>query len=171
MAGAKSQPVRIALLGCGTVGTGVVKLLRRHAANLERRLGAPLELVGIADRSLEPDKSIGITPALITRDSARARRTSRCRHCRRTVWRHRARAQADVAGARRGQGRRDRQQGAARRAWRGAFCGGQQNRHGDWLRGQRRRRRTDHQDACARRSPAIASVRFMASSMAPAIRS
>ena len=70
MAGAKSPPVRIALLGCGTVGTGVVKLLRRHAANLERRLGAPLELVGIADRSLEPDKSIGITPALITRDSA-----------------------------------------------------------------------------------------------------
>ncbi len=70
MAGAKSQPVRIALLGCGTVGTGVVKLLRRHSANLERRLGAPLELVGIADRSLEPDRSIGITPALITRDSA-----------------------------------------------------------------------------------------------------
>jgi len=70
MAGAKSQPVRIALLGCGTVGTGVVKLLRRNAANLERRLGAPLELVGIADRSLEPDRSIGITPALITRDSA-----------------------------------------------------------------------------------------------------
>jgi homoserine dehydrogenase len=70
LAGAKSQPVRIALLGCGTVGTGVVRLLRRHAANLERRLGAPLELVGIADRSLEPDKSIGITSALITRDSA-----------------------------------------------------------------------------------------------------
>ena len=70
MAGAKSPPVRIALLGCGTVGTGVVKLLRRHAANLERRLGGPLELVGIADRSLEPDRSIGITPALITRDSA-----------------------------------------------------------------------------------------------------
>ncbi len=70
MAGAKSQPVRIALLGCGTVGTGVVRLLRRNATNLERRLGAPLELVGIADRSLEPDRSIGITPALITRDSA-----------------------------------------------------------------------------------------------------
>jgi homoserine dehydrogenase len=70
LAGAKSQPVRIALLGCGTVGTGVVKLIRRNAANLQRRLGAPLELVGIADRSLEPDRSIGITPALITRDSA-----------------------------------------------------------------------------------------------------
>jgi homoserine dehydrogenase len=68
--GAKSQPVRIALLGCGTVGTGVVKLLRKNAASLERRLGAPLELVGIADRSLEPDKSIGITSSLITRDSA-----------------------------------------------------------------------------------------------------
>jgi len=52
LAGAKSHPVRIALLGCGTVGTGVVKLLHRNAADLERRLGAPLELVGIADRSL-----------------------------------------------------------------------------------------------------------------------
>ncbi|HLI81617.1 MAG TPA: homoserine dehydrogenase, partial [Candidatus Binataceae bacterium] len=70
MAGAKSQPVRIALLGCGTVGTGVVKLLHKNAASLERRLGAPLELIGIADRSLEPDKSIGITSSLITRDSA-----------------------------------------------------------------------------------------------------
>ncbi len=70
MAGAKSQPVRIALLGCGTVGTGVVKLLHKNAASLERRLGARLELVGIADRSLEPDKSIGITSSLITRDSA-----------------------------------------------------------------------------------------------------
>jgi len=70
LAGAKSHPVRIALLGCGTVGTGVVKLLHRNAADLERRLGAPLELVGIADRSLEPDKSIGITSSLITRDSA-----------------------------------------------------------------------------------------------------
>ena len=60
--------ISIGLLGLGTVGTGVVKLLRRHAGNLERRLGAPLELVGIADRSLEPDRSIGITSSLITRE-------------------------------------------------------------------------------------------------------
>jgi homoserine dehydrogenase len=62
--------VRIALLGCGTVGTGVVKLLRRNAAMLERKLGVPLELVGVADRSLQPDRNLGLTASLITRDSA-----------------------------------------------------------------------------------------------------
>ncbi len=64
------KPVRLALLGCGTVGGGVVKLLRRHAAAYENKLGAPLELVAIADRSLKPIPSLGITSKLITRDSA-----------------------------------------------------------------------------------------------------
>jgi homoserine dehydrogenase len=64
------KPVRIALLGCGTVGGGVVKLLRRHAATYARKLGRPLELAAIADRSLKPDRSLDISPGLITRDSA-----------------------------------------------------------------------------------------------------
>jgi len=64
------KPVRIALLGCGTVGGGVVKLLRRNASEYARKLGRPLELAAIADRSLKPDRSLGITPKLITRDSA-----------------------------------------------------------------------------------------------------
>jgi homoserine dehydrogenase len=62
------KAVRLALLGCGTVGTGVVKLLRGNAALLERRLGVPLELAGVADRSLKPDRSLGIDARLITRD-------------------------------------------------------------------------------------------------------
>ncbi|MDT4988852.1 MAG: homoserine dehydrogenase, partial [Micromonosporaceae bacterium] len=44
------DPVRIALLGCGTVGTEVVRLLHDHADDLTARIGAPLELVGIAVR-------------------------------------------------------------------------------------------------------------------------
>jgi homoserine dehydrogenase len=64
------QPVRIALLGCGTVGEGVVRLLRRNAPILESRLGAPLVLAGIADRSLKPNPAIGISRGLITRDAA-----------------------------------------------------------------------------------------------------
>jgi len=32
------KPVRVALLGCGTVGEGVVKLMRRNAALHERKL-------------------------------------------------------------------------------------------------------------------------------------
>jgi homoserine dehydrogenase len=64
------KPVRIALLGCGTVGTGVVRLLRSNAAIYARKLGAPLELVTVADRSLKPDASLGITSKLIERDGA-----------------------------------------------------------------------------------------------------
>jgi homoserine dehydrogenase len=64
------KPVRIALLGCGTVGEGVVKLLRRNAAIYARKLGAPLELVGVADRSLRPDRSLGLTAPMIERDGA-----------------------------------------------------------------------------------------------------
>ncbi len=62
--------MRIALLGCGTVGSGVVKLLRRNRELLREKLGAPLDLVGIADRSLKPDSELGITARLITRDAA-----------------------------------------------------------------------------------------------------
>jgi homoserine dehydrogenase len=62
--------VRVALLGCGTVGEGVVKLMRRNAALIERKLGAPLELAGVADRSLKPTPSLGLAEKLITRDAA-----------------------------------------------------------------------------------------------------
>lgn len=61
--------MRLALLGCGTVGTGVVKLIRTNATLIERRLGVPLELAGVADRSLKPDRSLGLDARLITRDA------------------------------------------------------------------------------------------------------
>jgi homoserine dehydrogenase len=64
------KPIRLALLGCGTVGEGVVRLLRNNAAMFERKLGAPLELAGIADRSLKPIPALGISAKLITRDAA-----------------------------------------------------------------------------------------------------
>jgi len=63
------KPVRLALLGCGTVGEGVVRLLRANAAMFERRLGAPLVLGGVADRSLKPDVALGLGAEMITRDS------------------------------------------------------------------------------------------------------
>ncbi len=63
------QAVRIGLLGCGTVGGGVVKLLRRNAAMLTAKLGARIELAGVADRSLKPDPELGLTAELITRDA------------------------------------------------------------------------------------------------------
>ena len=64
------EPIRIVLLGCGTVGEGVVRLLRANAAMLASKLGAALELAGVADRSLKPNPSIGLDAKLITRDAA-----------------------------------------------------------------------------------------------------
>jgi len=52
------------------VGEGVVKLMRRNAAMMACKLGARLELAGVADRSLRPMPALGLTPGMITRDAA-----------------------------------------------------------------------------------------------------
>jgi homoserine dehydrogenase len=65
-------PLRVALLGCGTVGSEVVRLLADHGDDLDARIGAPLELVGIAVRRPDrkrPDLDF-VDPALFTRDAA-----------------------------------------------------------------------------------------------------
>jgi len=63
------KPVRIALLGCGTVGGGVVKLLHRNAAIYARKLGAPLELAGVAELRPEAARRLGVPGKVITRDA------------------------------------------------------------------------------------------------------
>ncbi|MDT5028214.1 MAG: homoserine dehydrogenase, partial [Micromonosporaceae bacterium] len=49
-------PVRVALLGCGTVGSEVVRLLHDQADDLTARIGAPLELAGIAVRRMNKSR-------------------------------------------------------------------------------------------------------------------
>src|SRR5688572_17139720 len=61
--------VRLALLGCGTVGTEVVRLLHEQSADLTARIGAPLELVGIAVRRPGRQRDSDIDPALFTTDA------------------------------------------------------------------------------------------------------
>jgi homoserine dehydrogenase len=53
--------IRVGLLGFGTIGTGVAKVLARNAAVIERRLGAPLRLVRIADVELARDRGVDLT--------------------------------------------------------------------------------------------------------------
>ncbi|WP_394821099.1 homoserine dehydrogenase [Pendulispora albinea] len=48
------KTVRLGLLGCGTVGGGVVRLIRENAANLASRVGAPLEIARVLVR--DPSK-------------------------------------------------------------------------------------------------------------------
>ena len=63
-------PVRVALLGCGTVGTEVARLLITHADDLAARVGAPVELVGIAERTLDDPRDPVIDRGLLTTDWA-----------------------------------------------------------------------------------------------------
>jgi homoserine dehydrogenase len=62
-------PVRVALLGCGVVGTEVVRLLTTESADLAARVGAPLELVGIAVRDATAPRDPVVDPALLTEDA------------------------------------------------------------------------------------------------------
>jgi len=59
--------VRIALLGCGTVGAEVVRLLDEQAGDLAARIGAPLELAGIAVR--RPARHPDVPAGLLTTDA------------------------------------------------------------------------------------------------------
>ena len=62
------QPLRVALLGCGTVGSEVARLLIDSSADLQARIGRPLELVGIAVRRLNRVRA-GLDPELFTTDA------------------------------------------------------------------------------------------------------
>src|SRR5882672_1109005 len=42
--------IKVGLLGCGTVGGGVVQLLRANAAYIEARVGAPIDIARILVR-------------------------------------------------------------------------------------------------------------------------
>jgi homoserine dehydrogenase len=62
------SPLRVALLGCGVVGSEVARPLTEQAVDLQARVGRPLELVGIAVRRLNRTRP-GIDPALFTTDA------------------------------------------------------------------------------------------------------
>ena len=69
VSGKPEKQVNVALLGCGTVGAEVVRLLHEHAADLTARVGAPIRVVGIAVRRAGRDRGDLPVPAeLFTTD-------------------------------------------------------------------------------------------------------
>src|SRR6201988_5383359 len=65
---APKRTLKVALLGCGTVGTQVARLLTEQADDLGQRAGARLELAGIAVRRLNPSRP-GIDASLLTTEA------------------------------------------------------------------------------------------------------
>jgi homoserine dehydrogenase len=64
----KYRPIRVALLGAGSVGSEVARLLLDQGSELAARVGAPLELVGVAVRNLETSRP-GVPKELLTTDA------------------------------------------------------------------------------------------------------
>ncbi|MFI1915354.1 homoserine dehydrogenase [Nocardia sp. NPDC020380] len=61
------HPIGVAVLGMGTVGTEVVRIIRDHASDLCNRVGAPVVLRGVAVRDASKDR--GIPAELLTTDA------------------------------------------------------------------------------------------------------
>ena len=58
--------IGVGLVGWGTVGCGVVQVLRENAGVIESRLGVPLELRRVADLDLERERPVAVPPEILT---------------------------------------------------------------------------------------------------------
>ncbi|MEV5881509.1 homoserine dehydrogenase [Streptomyces sp. NPDC052020] len=64
----RTRPLKVALLGCGVVGSEVARIMTTHADDLAARIGAPVELAGVAVR--RPDRlREGVPAELVTTDA------------------------------------------------------------------------------------------------------
>lgn len=64
----RTRPLKVALLGCGVVGSEVARIMTTQADDLAARIGAPVELAGVAVR--RPDRvREGIPAELVTTDA------------------------------------------------------------------------------------------------------
>jgi len=65
-----SKAVGVGLVGFGTIGAGVAKVLVRNAGLIDARLGFPLRLVRIADLDLETDRGVDLGGIRFDNDGA-----------------------------------------------------------------------------------------------------
>jgi homoserine dehydrogenase len=63
------ETIQIGIIGLGTVGTGVVKILQQNQKTIQHRLGVTLEVGKIADLDLVTDRGISLDRSLLTTDA------------------------------------------------------------------------------------------------------
>jgi homoserine dehydrogenase len=64
------KPLNVAVLGCGVVGSQVVRLLDEQAGDLAARVGAPVRLVGVGVRRIDAPRDVEVPDGLLTTDAA-----------------------------------------------------------------------------------------------------
>ncbi len=63
------RAIRVGLIGFGTIGTGVVKLLKKNREQIRDRVGAPVELVRIADIDTVRDRGVKLARGVLVPDA------------------------------------------------------------------------------------------------------
>jgi homoserine dehydrogenase len=64
-----ADSIGVGLIGLGTIGTGVAKVLARNASVIEQRLGFPVRLVRVADLDTETDRGVDLSGIRFDSDS------------------------------------------------------------------------------------------------------
>lgn len=67
----RDRAIRIGLIGFGTIGTGVVRLLQRQRAAIRERIGVGLDLVRIADVDTRRDRGVKLGRGMLVGDARR----------------------------------------------------------------------------------------------------
>jgi len=65
----KKERIGVGLIGFGTVGTGVAKILLGSGALIRRRAGVPIELVRVADLDTTRDRGVALPPGVLINDA------------------------------------------------------------------------------------------------------
>src|SRR3954464_7482350 len=61
--------VRVGILGCGNVGTALVRLLDANADLITRRSGVRIEVARVAVQNLTKERDITFAPGILTNDA------------------------------------------------------------------------------------------------------
>ncbi|MBO7745498.1 homoserine dehydrogenase [Paenibacillus sp. MWE-103] len=63
------KPIKVGLLGLGTVGTGVVRIVEGHQTDLQSQVGSPIVIEKVLVQNKSKARSISIDPAKLTEDA------------------------------------------------------------------------------------------------------
>lgn len=64
------KSLKIGLMGLGTVGTGVVRIVQKHQEDLQRQIGCPVEIVKILVRDIAKERAVGVSADILTEEPA-----------------------------------------------------------------------------------------------------
>ncbi|WP_379970733.1 homoserine dehydrogenase [Ectobacillus sp. sgz5001026] len=62
------REIKVGLLGLGTVGSGVVKIIEDHQDRLRHQLGCPVSIAKILVQNINKERDVRITPTILTTD-------------------------------------------------------------------------------------------------------